>query len=125
MWLVCVALLGGIVWLSLWPPPRPVEAIGISDRILHALAYAALALAWLLGVVWRPGRGPGPIPRGAPAVMAAAVGLGIALEIVQPAFGRSGDPLDALGDVVGVALGAAAWAGLRRAVRRRTGARAR
>ena len=78
----------------LWPleaaPPAPEG----SDKLLHFIAFAALAFP-----LARTGR-YGLLP-----VFVGASAFGGAIELVQPSFNRSADINDWVADVVGVILG--------------------
>lgn len=100
-----------ILYLSL-APTTAIPSVTLWDKIEHATAYFGLSL---LGVWAFPER-----------VRRVVVGLilgGIGVEIAQATmgWGRDGDPLDALANTVGVAIGTGlalaigwAWARLRR-----------
>jgi len=116
LWSGSGALLLAVTVLSLTPQPPP-GGFTLPDKLEHVLAYASLSGCALLAAVWRPGRGDGPFPRSAGALALAILGLGIALELAQafgPFSGRTGDPLDALADAIGIAAALAAWHTLRR-----------
>ena len=112
MWVVAVGLLLLVIILSLGPSPAGVDIFDLSDAILHALGYAGLTAAWLMAIVRRPGRSAGPLPAGAPVVVTAILATGIAIEIIQPAFGRVAQVADVLADAVGAAIGVGVWAAL-------------
>jgi len=84
-----------IVWLSV-APTTSLPQVTLWDKFEHAGAYFGLALlgSWAFpGRVWR-----------------LAIGLfllGVGVEIAQATmgWGRTGDPLDALANTIGVALG--------------------
>jgi VanZ family protein len=80
-----------------------------ADKLVHVLIFVGLTLA----AGWRFGRGP--------AVLGALVAYAVGSEVAQGLFlpGRSGNPLDVVADLVGIAL---AWAVLGRVLR---GGRAR
>ena len=109
LWL---AMVGAVVAGSLVaPPPLALEAPSGSDKLLHVLAYAVLALgAVQLFARVRPLALAG----------AALMGLGYALEVLQGelTLTRQFDPGDALANGLGVLLGLAlretALAGLAR-----------
>ncbi|HEY8540307.1 MAG TPA: hypothetical protein VIL28_15680 [Steroidobacteraceae bacterium] len=97
-------LVACVVILSLMPGQK-LPQVGVSDKVEHALAYAALTL-WFTGVY----------PRSS--YLRVAMGmfaLGIGLEIAQGLlpFGREMEVLDIVANSIGVLLGiAAAFAGL-------------
>jgi VanZ family protein len=109
LWLVAGAVIVAVVGGSLAPQaPAPLS---LSDKVLHTLGYLTLTLSVLLAAVWRPGRGPGIVSRGA-AVVAGAYALGPALELLQGVVGREPDVLDALANAVGVTAGLLVWRAL-------------
>jgi len=83
---LCVAML----WPLQAPPPAPEG----SDKLVHFLAFAALAFP-----LARTGRF-GLLP-----VFIGASSFGGIIELIQPSFNRSADVNDWIADVVGVALG--------------------
>ena len=78
----------------LWPLEAPPPAPEGSDKLVHFIAFAALAFP-----LARTGRF-GLLP-----VFLAASAYGGAIELIQPSFNRSADFNDWVADVVGVALG--------------------
>ena len=82
-------------------PDSPVLPLSI-DKWVHAVMFLGFGSLWLTAL---PGRGW--------AVFAAGVAYAVAIEVWQAALpvGRSGDPYDALADVVGLMIGLAlaAW----------------
>ena len=78
----------------LWPLEAPPLAPEGSDKLVHFLAFAALAFP-----LARTGRF-GLLP-----VFIGASAFGGAIELVQPSFNRSADVNDWVAGVVGVALG--------------------
>ena len=78
----------------LWPMQAPPPAPEGSDKLVHLVAFAALAFP-----LARTGR-IGLLP-----VFVGASAFGGAIEIIQPSFNRSADINDWLADVVGVILG--------------------
>lgn len=83
-----------IAILSLAPVSGPGLLPG-TDKIYHLVSYAALALP--SAVLY---------PRALALVFPFAILFGGAIEIIQPAVGRSGERLDFYADVAGVCLGA-------------------
>ena len=78
----------------LWPLEAPPPAPEGSDKLVHLIAFAALAFP-----LARTGRfGLLPVFMGASA-------FGGAIELIQPSFNRSADVNDWVADVVGVILG--------------------
>ena len=78
----------------LWPINQPPPAPDGSDKVVHLIAFAALAFP-----LARTGRF-GLIP-----VFVGASVFGGLIEIIQPSFGRSADVQDWIADIVGVGLG--------------------
>ncbi|MDQ0465612.1 VanZ family protein [Caulobacter ginsengisoli] len=86
---------GLVLYLSL-APTTAIPQVSLSDKIEHSAAYLGLSL---LGVWAFPAW-----------VRRVAIGLvlgGIGVELAQAAmgWGRQGDPLDALANTLGVAVG--------------------
>ena len=78
----------------LWPLDQPPPAPEGSDKLVHFIAFAALAFP-----LARTGRfGLMPVFIGASA-------YGGIIELIQPSFNRSADVNDWVADVVGVVLG--------------------
>ena len=78
----------------LWPMEAPPPAPEGSDKLVHFVAFAALAFP-----LARTGRF-GLLP-----VFVGASAFGGAIELIQPSFNRSADVNDWVADVVGVILG--------------------
>lgn len=78
----------------LWPLDQPPPAPRGSDKLLHLIAFAALAFP-----LARTGR-IGLLP-----VFISASAFGGVIELIQPSFNRSADAKDWIADVVGVILG--------------------
>ena len=78
----------------LWPLEPPPPALEGSDKLVHFIAFAALALP-----LARTGR-IGLLP-----VFIGASAFGGAIEVIQPSFNRSADVNDWVADVVGVVTG--------------------
>ena len=78
----------------LWPLEAPPPAPEGSDKLLHFIAFAALAFP-----LARTGRF-GLLP-----VFVGASAFGGAIELIQPSFNRSADINDWIADIVGVILG--------------------
>ena len=87
----------------LWPLDQPPPAPAGSDKIVHFIAFAALAFP-----LARTGRfGLMPVIIGASA-------FGGAIELIQPTFNRSADVNDWAADIIGVLLGTAGGLAYRR-----------
>ena len=80
----------------LWPLDQPPPAPAGSDKIVHFIAFAALAFP-----LARTGRF-GLLP-----VFIGASAFGGAIELIQPTFNRSADVNDWVADIIGVLLGIA------------------
>ena len=78
----------------LWPMDQPPPAPEGSDKLVHFMAFAALAFP-----LARTGR-IGLLP-----VFIGASAFGGAIELIQPSFNRSADINDWVADIVGVVLG--------------------
>ena len=78
----------------LWPLEAPPPAPEGSDKLVHLVAFAALAFP-----LARTGRF-GLLP-----VFVGASAFGGAIELIQPSFNRSADVNDWVADVVGVVMG--------------------
>jgi len=78
----------------LWPLEAPPPAPDGSDKLVHLIAFAALAFP-----LARTGR------IGLLSIFIGASLYGGAIELIQPSFNRSADVNDWVADVVGVALG--------------------
>jgi hypothetical protein len=115
LWVVAWLLVAGVVWSSLGPPPSALADLSFGDKLLHFGAYAATTGMFLLAAVWRPGRGPGGFPRGAPLIVGAAIVLSGVIELAQGAFtSRTADAWDAVASILGAAAAWAAWRLLRK-----------
>ena len=88
--IVTLALTVAMLWPMEAPPPAPE----VSDKLVHLVAFAALAFP-----LARTGR-YGLLP-----VFVGASAFGGAIELIQPSFNRSADVNDWVADVVGVILG--------------------
>ena len=78
----------------LWPIHQPPSAPDGSNKVLHLIAFAALAFP-----LARTGR-IGLLP-----VFVGASAFGGLIELIQPSFGRSSDMHDWIADIAGVVLG--------------------
>ena len=78
----------------LWPIHQPPPAPDGSDKVVHLIAFAALAFP-----LARTGR-IGLLP-----VFVGASAYGGIIEVLQPSFGRSADMQDWIADIAGVGLG--------------------
>ena len=131
LWILAAALFVTIVTLSVIPENHasslvaathvPAGAAGdsissaVQEAVWHCLFYAPFTLTLLLAAAWRPGLPQRRSHRAALLVILVVGSLGMLLEIVQAAwFGRSAELVDVVGNVVGLALGAAVWRGIER-----------
>lgn len=107
--MVTLILTAVVAWLAL-RPSTGVESGLPWDKANHAMAF--LALTVVAGLGW-----PGLSRIQLILIMLAA---GVAIELAQglPAIGRDADVLDVVADGVGVAVGLAVLAGMRRRARR-------
>ena len=83
-----------LIVAMLWPINQPPPAPDGSDKVVHLIAFAALAFP-----LARTGRF-GLIP-----VFVGASTFGGLIELIQPSFGRSADMQDWIADIAGVGLG--------------------
>ena len=88
--IVTAVLTAAMLWPIHQPPPGPDG----SDKVVHLIAFAALAFP-----LARTGRF-GLVP-----VFVGASAFGGIIELIQPSFGRSADMQDWIADIAGVALG--------------------
>ena len=88
--IVTLTLTVGMLWPLETPPPAPDG----SDKLVHFVAFAALAFP--LARTARFGLLP---------VFVGASAFGGAIELIQPSFNRSADLNDWVADIVGVVLG--------------------
>jgi VanZ family protein len=88
--IVTIVLTVAMLWPLEAPPPAPEG----SDKLVHFIAFAALAFP-----LARTGR-VGLLP-----VFIGASAFGGIIELIQPSFNRSADFYDWVADVVGVTLG--------------------
>lgn len=97
--ILLVIALVGLTYYSL-TPSAPGSPFG-SDKVWHALAYAALAFLMVMSLR------DAPAQIGRVLILALAVmAYGAAIEALQPYTGRSFDTADMLANVVGVVVGA-------------------
>lgn len=103
-----LALALGILVTTLWPSNELPQPLTLRDKVLHLLAFALLILPMAVAE-----------PRRALRLAPVCIAFGAAIEVIQPAFGRSAEWLDLLADALGVGLGLALGWGFRAAFRRR------
>jgi VanZ family protein len=102
-------------------PPEPGWFPG-ADKAAHLLGFAVPVFLVLCALTWYAGRrGASPSLRTVALVLTLFAGHAVLSEIIQSELyaNRSGDPADVLADWLGVALGAAGFAGVRSTVLRR------
>lgn len=87
---VTITLTVAMLWPLEAPPPAPEG----SDKLVHFIAFAALAFP--LAYTGRFGLSP---------VFISASVYGGAIELIQPSFNRSADINDWVADIIGVVLG--------------------
>ena len=103
--LLALAVASALLLAPINPNATPLP---ISDKVVHAVLFLCLSvppLLWRLAPDWL-----------------VAVGMsayGLAIEVIQPSFGRAFEWRDLLADMAGIALALVLVAGLRRQVRRR------
>ena len=78
----------------LWPLDQPPIAPDGSDKLVHLIAFAALAFP-----LARTGR------IGLLSIFICASAFGGGIELLQPSFNRNGDINDWVADVIGVVIG--------------------
>ncbi|RZM08825.1 MAG: hypothetical protein EOP68_10780 [Sphingomonas sp.] len=86
-------------------PGHDVPIEQVSDKYRHGMAYGVFALVLgcsFLNLRWWT----------VPLAFVVAVTVGIGMEFVQPYFGRSRDPYDALANAIGAAIGCVVLIGL-------------
>ena len=106
------------LWLSLGPVPPGTGAFPGADKVLHGMAYLVTTLLLLFAGVWRPGRGPGPLTRFAPALIVAILASGLLVELLQTILTarRQAEFADWVADAAGVLAAALIHALVRRVV---------
>ena len=108
--LLCACVLTSAVFAF---APRPLGgASGGGDKLMHAMAFAAMAWCWSLAGTASRAR--------AVAASIALLAWGVAIEAVQSQLpARTADAADVVADAVGIVTGLALAALLRRVPRRR------
>ena len=116
LWGLAAASAGLTLWLSLGPVPPDTGSFPGADKAFHGLAYFVTTLLILFAAVWRPGRGPGPFVRFAPALIAAIVSSGLVVEILQSMLTakREAELGDWLADALGTLMAVVAHGLVRR-----------
>ena len=113
-WVPVILYAGSIVTLSSMSTPQthfPSWVDGISDKILHALEYAVLAI--LCYRAFLNGAGKRVAAYAVPLAMVAAILFGATDEIHQYFVPlREADGLDVLADATGAILGVKIWQGI-------------
>ena len=101
-----IALTVGILALCSIPGASlPRARLVSADKLAHVVMFAAFGWAWLRAFPARTG-----------AILAGGTAFAVLTEAWQHALpiGRTGDPADAVADVVGLVLVVGVWVGLRR-----------
>ncbi len=96
---VALTLALGVLIAVLTLAPISSKNVPGSDKLHHALAFAALAFPL-----------PFARPRLVVAVILSVSAYGGVIELLQPAFGRSADWADFLADIIGAIIGGAVGA---------------
>lgn len=134
LWLLAALFLVTIVTLSVIPADEASSLVAathvpavaadasissdVQDAVWHCLFYLPLTFTLLLAAAWRPDLSQRRSHRAALLVLLLIGGLGVVLEVVQVTwFGRSAEFADVVGNVAGLAMGAAAWRGIERLCR--------
>ena len=116
LWALTAACATATLWFSFVEAPPGAGSFAGADKVLHATAYFATSLSFLLAAVWHPGRGDGPFPVAGHIVPVLAIGAGIVIEILQGMTAtRKAEVGDVVAEVVGVlaALAVHAWLRIR------------
>lgn len=100
----CLAI---VIAIGAFSPPPEVPGPPNNDKLLHAIAFAALILPTAA-----------LIPRHLGWMVALAVGYGIAIELIQPLVDRSREFLDLVADCGGLAVGVVIGLLLHKLIRR-------
>ncbi len=98
----------GIAWATLSPPGPEPSSLPLTDKQLHALAFAVLILPITVANL-----------RVALPLAPVALAYGGLIELIQPLVGRSGEWADLFADGIGILAGLALGWILRRAWRGR------
>lgn len=89
--------------------PTAFQAVGASDKVLHAAGSAGITGVLLVAFVWFP-RSFGRPRDGIATLLAVGIALlGSSLETAQRLVQRDADPLDALANIVGIGLALGLW----------------
>jgi VanZ family protein len=93
---IVILIVSAVTVLSLLPPAATPE-VGGGDKLHHLVAYAAIVFPIALAR-----------PRPWPLLLALVALWGIAIEIIQPHFGRNASLGDVAANLAGIAIGASA-----------------
>jgi hypothetical protein len=120
LWTLTAALGVATLVFSLGASAPGAGSFSLADELGHGAMYFATVGCLLLAGVWRPGRGDGPWPGAAPAIVAGAVVAGLGVEAIQElaTSARHAEVGDVVAEIAGVV---AAWAIHARARRRAAG----
>lgn len=88
------AAIAFVIALNTLSPPSDGSPLPLTDKQLHALAFALLVLP--SGLIH---------PRRWPLLALAAIAFGAAIELLQPGVGRSAEWADLAADAIGIAMG--------------------
>lgn len=112
LWFLVLIMFGVVVYTSLKTPSG--SDLPISDKVLHYVAYSGLTASVLLAAVWAPLRGEGRFPRLPVPITLLAIGVGVAIEVLQgPLPGRDADLFDAVANAGGAVTALGGWMLLR------------
>ncbi len=100
-----IILGAAILWTTMTPQQLPQWNDLPIDKLVHLAAFAALILPTAWGY-----------PQALVVTLPLAIGLGGAIELLQPLVGRGRELADFVMDVAGVGVGLVIGTGLRRAV---------
>ncbi len=115
LWALTAVCVAATLWFSFVEAPPGAGSFHGADKVMHAFAYFATSLSFLLAAVWRPGRGAGRYPVAGRVVPFVAIGAGIAIEILQGMTAtRQAEVGDVVAEVVGVAVAFAVHLWLRK-----------
>ena len=113
-WALTAACVATTFWFSFVSPPPGADLFPGADKVVHAIAFFATTLSFLLSAVWRPGRGKGRFPEGWRWFLPAAVAGGVMIEIIQGMIPtRTAEANDMFAGMIGIAAAVAIHALIR------------